>query len=163
MPWYSSLIHYPWNPWFLYFYPGWYPHLSNLYTPLWFANNVDESGTMIANKQSCPHRNFRRKFPAFEIKRQRTLSVRSGGGRIHYPRRENGKGYNAVLHHGFHGLKRISRIKSAWSIKSQAHPTDECHDIHHSFIIRAIRGFYFSIQDDILTLATFTPPALVRE
>ena len=30
-----------------------------------------------------------------------------------YPRRENGKGCNAVFYHGFHGLKRISRIKWA--------------------------------------------------
>jgi hypothetical protein len=35
---------------------------------------------MIANKESCPHRNFRRNFPALEIKRKGTLSERSGGG-----------------------------------------------------------------------------------
>ena len=87
------------------FYPGLYPYVSNLHPLHPFANNVDESGRMIANKQSCPHRNFRRNFPAFEIKSQRTLSVRPGGGRIHYPRRENGKGCNAVFYHEFYGLK----------------------------------------------------------
>ena len=66
----------------------------------------------------------------------------------YYPRRENGTACNAVFYHRFQGLKRISRIKWARSIKSQANPTDECHDIHNSFIIRAIReirGFYFPI------------------
>jgi hypothetical protein len=61
------------------------------------------------------------------------------------PRRQNEKGCNAVFYHGFNRFKRISRIKWAWSIKSQAHPTGKCHDIHNSFIIRAIRGFYFPI------------------
>jgi len=49
------------------------------------------------------------------------------------------------FYHGFQGLKRISRIKWAWSIKSQAHQTEECRDIHNSFIIRVISSFYFPI------------------
>jgi hypothetical protein len=43
-------------------------------------------------------------------------------------------------------LKRISQIKWACSIKSEAHQTGEYNDIHNSFIIRAIReirGFHF--------------------
>jgi phage pi2 protein 07 len=85
--------------------------VSNLHPSLLFPNNVDESGTMIANKQSCPHRNFRRKFPAFEIKRERTLSVRPGGGWIHYPRKENGKGYQCRF------LPLISRIEEDFTDK----------------------------------------------
>ena len=50
------------------------------------------------------------------------------------------------FHHRFHGLKRISRIKWAWSIKSQAHPTSVYHAIHNLFFIRAIRGLHFPIQ-----------------
>jgi hypothetical protein len=94
------------------------------------------------------------------LKKSFHLSLPQRGARRsmkHKPRRENGKGCNAVFYHWFHGLKRISRIICAWSIKSQAHATGVCHDIHHSFNIREIRGFYFPIQDDILTGATFTP------
>ena len=51
---------------------------------------------------------------------------------------------------------RISRIEDDFTDKMgliyqiSGNPTCECHDIHHSFIIQAIRaisGFYFPIQD----------------
>jgi hypothetical protein len=72
-------------------------------------------------------------------------------------KKENGNGCSDVFYHGFHGLKRITRIKWSCSIKSQAHPNGECHKIHNSFLIREIRGFYFPFWDDPMSMPSPNP------
>ena len=43
------------------------PMAINLHPTHSFANKVGESGRAIGCYQPCPHRNFRRKFPAFDL------------------------------------------------------------------------------------------------